>query len=998
MHAIRLHRPYLSGRRKFILSLSLFLIAPVLAGAAEKARWQSSALKGSPDPALPYRIKPAYGKLSFDRPVIVEPIPGTNQMVVAELTGKLVAFEDRNDASQKTIIGDIKTKHKEANSVYGLAFHPDFIRNRLVYICYVVGSERPDGTKVSEFKMTSDSLPKLLLETERELINWKGGGHNGGALAFGPDKMLYITTGDATGPSPPDTLKTGQDVSDLPSSLLRIDVNTRTGNLQYGIPADNPFVGMENVRPEIWAYGFRNPWKLSFDAKRGDLWLGDVGWELWELIHRVERGGNYGWAAMEGRQPVFKGISTGPSPVSPPTIDHPHSEAASITGGYVYYGKDLPELSGSYIYGDFQSGLVWAAWWDGVKVTKLEKIAETGLRLVSFGLDHAGELLLLEHERSNQLFRLEKLPAVTDSASNSFPTKLSKTGLFKDLATLTPVDGVMPYDINAPAWADGATAVRHMAIPPGADAKIEGKNNLLRLGDGAVLARTVLLQVPGRTDPRRMETQILMKEEGSWAAYSYIWNENQTDADLAPAQGGSVMVDQADIDHGGQPYRMRYRVPARAECMLCHNPWAEAGSAGYGRQSASPLALFSNQLDNPDPKKHARYTELVSWATGSEADIKPPSPARTLAATNDESASADRRVRSWMHVNCSQCHAFNAGGAATIILDESAATDQMKSVNVKPQQGDLGLGADAMIVKPGQPEKSVLFARIAKYGPGHMPRLGSREVDTAAARHIYAWIKALGSGPAAAVNESAKTAESELINESLATLIKNPSPGESEISKAIDRLMQTPSGALALSGADLAGLSPQVKKIVASKIRPETRPEVREFLERFLPRSARVERLGDGFLPDEVLSLAGDSSRGADLFFANTGPNCVSCHAVGGKGRQVGPDLDGIGKKYDRTTLLKHMVEPSWAIEPQYRLHNVATKDGRVLSGIKQTLPDGQVKVTDAKGETLLKSDEVESTQASALSLMPAGVLRDLTAEQAADLLAYLTSLNKPAK
>jgi hypothetical protein len=104
MHAIRLHRPYLSGRRKFILLLSLFLIAPVLAGAAEKARWHSSALKGSPDPALPYRIKPAYGKLSFDRPVIVEPIPGTNQMVVAELTGKLVAFEDRNDASQKTII------------------------------------------------------------------------------------------------------------------------------------------------------------------------------------------------------------------------------------------------------------------------------------------------------------------------------------------------------------------------------------------------------------------------------------------------------------------------------------------------------------------------------------------------------------------------------------------------------------------------------------------------------------------------------------------------------------------------------------------------------------------------------------------------------------------------------------------------------------------------------------------------------------------------------
>ncbi|MFM7128169.1 MAG: c-type cytochrome, partial [bacterium] len=192
--------------------------------------------------------------------------------------------------------------------------------------------------------------------------------------------------------------------------------------------------------------------------------------------------------------------------------------------------------------------------------------------------------------------------------------------------------------------------------------------------------------------------------------------------------------------------------------------------------------------------------------------------------------------------------------------------------------------------------------------------------------------------------------------------------------------------------------SPQVKKLVADKISPATRPEIREFLERFLPRSARIERLGDGFSPDEVLSLSGDAGRGADLFFANSGPNCVSCHAVGGKGRQVGPDLDGIGKKYDRATLLKHLVEPSWAIEPQYRLHNIATKDGRVFSGIRQTLPDGSVKVTDAKADTLLKADEVDSSQPSVLSLMPAGILRDLTAEQAADLLAYLAGLNKPAK
>lgn len=997
MPALPLIRPKFS-LKVLCLSLACSLIFLGLAPestAADNARWQNSTLKGSPDPALPYRIKPAYGKLKFDRPVIIEPVPGTNQMVVVELTGNLVAFEDRDDVSATSVIGDLRQVNKQTSAVYGLAFHPDFVKNRLVYICYVVGGQLPDGTKVSEFKMTSDNPPRLVVDSHRELINWKGGGHNGGALAFGPDKMLYITTGDATGPSPPDTDRTGQDVSDLPSSLLRIDVTTRTGKLQYGIPADNPFVAMDNVRPEIWAYGFRNPWKLSFDAKRGDLWLGDVGWELWELIHRVERGGNYGWAAMEGRQPVFKGISTGPSPISPPTIDHPHSEAASITGGYVYYGKELPELKGAYLYGDFQTGLMWAAWWDGVKITRHERIAETGLRLVSFGLDHAGELLLMEHERSNQLFRLEKLPSTALAASSHFPEKLSKTGLFKDLSALSPNAGVKEYQINAPGWADGATSVRHMAIPPGADGVIEGKTNYLKLGEGAVLAKTILLKVPGRAEPRRMETQILLKDQGAWATYSYIWNEAQTDADLAPAQGASVMVDQADTDHGGQNYRLRYRVSARAECVLCHNPWAESGASVYGRQSASPLALLAGQLDHPDPKKHAAYGELVAWATGKEATIKLPDMAKTFVAANDDTASADRRVRTWLHVNCSQCHAFNAGGAATIVMDESARTDQMNAVNVKPQQGDMGLGTDSAIVKPGHPEKSVLFARIAKYGPGHMPRLGSRETDPDGARHIYAWIKALGSGPAAPANHSAETDE---IAASLALLVKSPLPEESEVSAAIDRLMQTPSGALALAGADLVGLSPQVKKRVAGKIGPATRPEIREFLERFLPRSARIERLGDGFSPDEVLSLSGDSGRGADLFFANSGPNCVSCHAVGGKGRQVGPDLDGIGKKYDKATLLKHLVEPSWAIEPQYRLQNVATKDGRVFSGIRQTLPDGRVKITDAKADTILKANEVDSSQTSVLSLMPAGILRDLTAEQAADLLAYLSSLNKPAK
>src|SRR4029079_11329337 len=136
--------------------------------------------------------------------------------------------------------------------------------------------------------------------SEAVLITWPSGGHNGGSLQFGRDGYLYISTGDGAGPNPPDPLKTGQDVSDLLSSVLRIDVDRPAGGKPCRVPDDNPLVNTAGARPEIWAYGFRNPWRMSFDSTTGALWVGDVGWELWEMIYSVERGGNYGWRVTEG--------------------------------------------------------------------------------------------------------------------------------------------------------------------------------------------------------------------------------------------------------------------------------------------------------------------------------------------------------------------------------------------------------------------------------------------------------------------------------------------------------------------------------------------------------------------------------------------------------------------------------------------------------------------------------------------------------------------------
>lgn len=971
-----------------------------LSNAAEPARWTASKMAGSPEPPLPYRIKPAYPKLVFDRPVLIEPVPGTKLLMVGEVAGKLVTFEDRENATEKTVVGDIKVKHADTSALYGLAFHPKFTANRKVYICYVVGGELPEGTRLSEFMMTDSTPPRLRLETERPLLTWKGGGHNGGALAFGPDGKLYVSTGDAGPASPPDPARTGQDVTDLLSSILRIDIDQTSEKLPYAIPQDNPFVGLPNVRPEIWAYGFRNPWKITFDSKSGDLWVGDVGWELWELVQRVERGGNYGWSAMEGRQPVHKGIATGPSPVRPPTIDHPHSEAASITGGYVYHGKEVPKLNGHYVYGDYQSGFVWAAKWDGVKVAKLEKIAESGLRLVSFGLDHSGELLMVEHDRTNQLYRLEANPVVANpNATQKFPAKLSETGLFADLAGMIPHAGVMPYEINSPTWMDGAKSIQHMAIPPKGCLEIDPTGGQWRLPDGSVLAKTVTLNVPGSEKPRRMETQILLRQEGAWSAYSYLWNDQQTDATLVPAEGASVMLDLKDEENGGEKYRSRYRVSARAECVLCHNPWAEAKTTVYGRQSASPLGLNKSQLDHPKPERHKAYQELANWATGTATDVPKADPARTLYASSESDASPERRARSWLHVNCSQCHAFNAGGAATIILEAWAKTSEMNMLKVKPQQGDLGLGASAFLVAPGKPEESVLFARIAKHGPGHMPRLGSREVDPKGAALIASWIEALGQVDQLKTEQPAVVSQNgstDAVRNHVKAIQGTSKISEDVIQTHVEELVKSPVGALALSRQELVGLSPSTRVQITKVAKNLKSPEVREYLERFLPRSERIERLGDGFSVDEVLTLSGDASRGATLMFAQTGPNCASCHAVNGRGGKVGPALDGIGARYDKSNLIRHLVEPSWAIDPKWLTVTVECHDGRVLSGLKETLSDGSVKIRDAKGETLLKPSEIERMGTGPVSLMPVGLLRDLTAEQASDLLAYLSSLRTP--
>ena len=716
--------------------------APLKPGS--KARWTTSKLVGSPDPPPPYRVEPAFPRLKFDSPVVVTAARGIDRLFVAELGGKVYSFPNRPDVARADLALDLTQTNPLIGQVFGMAFPPNFERTKRIFLCYTLKGNQPDGTRVSSFSVVGTDPPRIAPETEKPLLTWQAGGHNAGCLAFDPAGMLYIGAGDTADPTPPDPLRTGQRIDDIPSSLLRIDVDHTDPGKNYAIPADNPFVTVARARPEVWAFGLRNPWRFSADRQTGDIWVGDVGWELWEMIHLARSGGNYGWSITEGPQPVYPDAPRGPGPIVPPVVSHPHSEAGSITGGYVYRGRKLPGLVGVYIYGDFQSGKVWGLRHDGSQLTWRGELANTPLQLVSFGEDNEGEVYAIDFQRTHQIYQF--VPDTARDTAAAFPRTLGQTGLFSDVKTLAPAPGVYPYSINAALWSDHAEADRLLAIP-GSGRVVAAATGPWGAPDGTVLARTITMDME-RDNPksrRRLETQILHQEAGTWRPYTYVWNEAQTDADLADPQGMTRTLTIQDAHAPGGTRVQTYRTFARSECVVCHNPWVERQTTIFGRQTASPLAFHTAQLNRTigvgksarSQLQALRDLDLIDGPTPSGSDPLP-----RLADPYDRRADLTARARAYLGVNCAHCHLFGAGGSANIFLDASFPIERTKTIDAVPMQGTFGI-ADARIITPGDPSRSILYYRMAKLGGGRMPRSGSGVVDEAAVRLIHDWIKAM---------------------------------------------------------------------------------------------------------------------------------------------------------------------------------------------------------------------------------------------------------------
>ena len=369
-------------------------------------------------------IESAFPNLRIARPIVITHAgDGSNRIFVASQLGSIHVFEKNSEVEEAAVFFDheeqVTYKDKEnEEGLLGFAMHPNYKENGEFFLFYTT-SDAEHTSVVSRFRVSKDNPNKADPTYEEELIRipqpfWN---HNGGTLAFGPDGYLYIALGD--GGKGGDPLKNGQNLSTLNGSILRLDVDNKDDGKNYAIPASNPFVKSKGAKAEIYAYGFRNVWRLSFDRVTGTFYAADVGQKLWEEINIVKRGGNYGWNLREGNHPYVtengeKG--SGPRPdLIDPIFEYDHEIGKSITGGVVYRGSAAPQLNGMYVYADYVSGRIWALEHDykSGKVIANHEIpnksaAGEKIPLITFGEDQDGEVYFSTQLRGGEIFKFKQ--------------------------------------------------------------------------------------------------------------------------------------------------------------------------------------------------------------------------------------------------------------------------------------------------------------------------------------------------------------------------------------------------------------------------------------------------------------------------------------------------------------------------------------------------------------------------------------------------------------
>ncbi|MEZ5965993.1 MAG: PQQ-dependent sugar dehydrogenase [Planctomycetota bacterium] len=669
------------------------------------------------------RLSRAFPNITIPNPTFLTHAPdNSDRIFVTSRDGRVYVFPNDDQVTQPTVFLDISARVNSfwEEGLLGLAFDPDYATNGYFYVDYIDGAQY--DTIVARYRVSTSNPNQADPNSEYVLmrVDQPEGNHNGGMLAFGPDRMLYVAFGDGGGQG--DAYNNGQNLNSVFAAILRIDPRQPSGNLAYSIPASNPFVGQQNVREEIWAYGLRNPWRFSFDRANGTLWAGDVGQDTWEEVDIITRGGNYDWPVYEGNQSYRN--PTNRAQNARPVHVLPRNEASSLIGGYVYRGTAMTSVRGAYIYGDYQTGNVWALRENNGQMTSNQLVGYLA-NLSSFGEDQNGELFALS-VNSGQIFRLEE----QGGGGGTVPATLSTTGLFEDTASLTWARGVMPYEVNAPLWSDDAKKTRFFVLPDGFIGFHPTDPWTFPVGTVTVKHFELELIQGQPSSARRLETRVFVRETNGWTGYTYKWNAAQTDADLLATGLSEVFTVR---DRSGNPFQQTWNYPSRSDCLQCHTQAAGFALGLRTQQVNRDFVVGSqavNQLDNWNQMR--LFDQVLNAASSYQKLVDPKDPAQPLAL----------RARSYLDGNCSSCHRPGGAMGGDIDLRFHTSDAGMNVLDVRPTRGDLGL-PDAFRIKRQVPASSVLLERMLRLDGTRMPRIGSGIVDADATALLDAWIRSL---------------------------------------------------------------------------------------------------------------------------------------------------------------------------------------------------------------------------------------------------------------
>jgi uncharacterized repeat protein (TIGR03806 family) len=627
---------------------------------------------------------------------------GSNRLFLTDRNGVIWVFANNVNTAAATVMLDLSSQvddNSGEGGMLGLAFDPDFASNRYFYVSYALAATAtaPRKVRVSQFRMTTAGGNVASAASERVVLEYDHANdyHFGGWIGFGPDGMLYLSAGDGGNE------RAVQETTNLFGKILRMRVNA--GTATYSVPADNPFGNL------VWAYGFRNPWRCSFDRiGNGQLWCGDVGESDREEINFIQKGKNYGWPFFEGDLPFVDPGTRAYSEFEPAVYMYPHTVGFAVIGGYVYRGSSLPGMVGRYLYSDFASTSLWALQTDGNGRFVANTEATPNLTDVrSFGEDQNGEVYALVGQGT--IYRFEN--AGGSGVIPAMPAVLSGTGLFSDTAALTPAPFMIDYSVNAPFWSDGADKRRWFVLPAGQTVGFDASGNWA-LPTGAITVKHFDL---GTT---RVETRVMVHRTDGWAGYTYRWRADHSDADLVAEGGGSATYGS-----------ITWNFPSRAQCMGCH-------TAVTGRALGLNTRQFNRSHSYAVTGRSDNQLRTLNHIGVFSSDIGAASQYAAMPDPKGSAGSLQDRAKAWLDSNCSNCHQPNGPTPVNMDLRYATRLADMRLLGID-NEGSV----DGVRIVSGNHQGSLLWQRANSTANGvRMPPLGGSVIDAQALQLLGDWI------------------------------------------------------------------------------------------------------------------------------------------------------------------------------------------------------------------------------------------------------------------